>query len=102
MISIAGIQKLDKSRTWHHLSRHNYGGFGQDKGYLPDPMNLQHAGTKGRSTMGVETVVLISVVYINVQVAEYSIIKRSIQVGLNLYEPTTICLSSFAPYAKTI
>ena len=75
MISIPGIQELDQSRTWHHLSRHSYDGFGQDKGYLPDPLNLQHAETKGQTTMGVGTIVLISVVYINVQAAEYSITK---------------------------
>lgn len=44
--------------------------------------------------MGVGTVVLIFVVYIKIQVALQSITKRSLQVGLDLCEPTIMCLPS--------
>lgn len=47
------------------------------------------------------TVVLISVVYINVQVVGHSITHRSIQIGLSLCEPPAMCLPSLAQYPKT-
>lgn len=40
-------------------------------------LNLQHAVTKHWSTMGVETVVLISVIYINIKDAVHRIPKRA-------------------------
>ena len=59
---LSGSQKTCQlQKTASHIF-HNHGEFCQEKGYLPDRLNLQHVGTKGRSTMGVGIVVLISVV----------------------------------------